>query len=252
MTVSAGVSPPVVFVAQLGTGGASWQPVIDRLATTPTTVVYDRPGTGDAPPRPAPNPSLPYSVFADELAALLDGLGVAGPVVLVGHSFGSLIARMFADRHPHRVAGAVHVDGSIPRGVLWPPMDWPPDPDGDGPDATQIDRFRGEVEILEARVPQVPAAVVTRTPGHLYPGYPPETDIVWTGYQRLLARQLSGPLVVADDTGHQIPDEAPGLVAHVVDAIVAAARTGRRWVPDPEALAAVGATLDPRVPAAHR
>jgi pimeloyl-ACP methyl ester carboxylesterase len=63
--------------------------------------------------------ALPYSAFAVELADLLDQQTVTGPLVVVGHSFGSLIARMFAARHPHRVAGMVHVDGSIPRGVLW-------------------------------------------------------------------------------------------------------------------------------------
>lgn len=249
MTVNPGGSPSVVFIAQIGTGGASWKPVVDLLTTSPATVTYDRPGTGNAPPRTSPGTPLPYSVFADELAALLDEQGIVGPVVVVGHSFGGLIARMFADRNPSRIAGLVHVDGSIPRGMLWPPLDWPSPPDGDGPDATAIDRARGEVEILEAYVPQKPTAVVVRTPGRLYPGYPPETDIIWTGYQRLLARQSSAPLIVADNASHQVPLDAPALVAYVVDRIVEAVRTGQRWRPDPAALAAVGGALDPVVPA---
>jgi pimeloyl-ACP methyl ester carboxylesterase len=244
MTVNVGSSPPIVFIAQLGTGGDSWKPVIDLLKLGATTVTYDRPGTGDAPGRPAPNPALPYSAFADELVALLDQADISEPVVLVGHSFGGLIARMFADRNPHRLAGMVHVDGSIPRGVLWPPVDWPPSPDGDGPAATDIDRLRGEVEILEAHVPPRPTAVVTRSPGWLYPGYPPEVNIVWTGYQRLLARQSSAPLIVADDAGHQIPREAPALVAHVVDRVTEAARSGLSYDADVPSIAAVGGHLD--------
>lgn len=91
--------------------------------------------------------------------------------------------------------------------------------------------------------------MVARTPGNLYPGYPPNVDVVWTGWQRRLARQLQAPLIVADDASHQVPREVPALVAHVVDAIVKAVRADRRWRPDSAALATVGDALDPEVPA---
>ena len=45
-----------------------------------------------------------------DLAGLLDRCGVEGPFVLVGHSFGGLIARVFEQRDPARVAGMVLVD----------------------------------------------------------------------------------------------------------------------------------------------
>jgi len=247
MTVNAGSSPPVVFISQLGTGGAAWKPVIDLLATSPVTVTYDRPGTGDAPARPAPNPPLPYGAFADELAALLDEHGVSERAVVVSHSVGSLIARVFADRHLRRVAGLVHVDGSIPRLSLWPFGPAVQPPDGDRPDATHFDRVAGEIEILEAITPSVPTAVVTRTPGRWTPAYD-GADPLWTAYQRQLALQSSAPLVIAEDAGHQIPAEAPRLVAYVIDRMVEASRSGERWVPDPAALAAVGGALDPDVP----
>jgi len=252
MTVDPGASPPVVFIAQLGTGGASWKSVIDLLTTNPTTVVYDRPGTGDAPPRPAPNPALPYSVFADELAAQLDEHGVSGRVVVVGHSVGSLIARVFASRHIGRIAGLVYVDGSIPRLSLWPAGPTRQSADGDGAEATHFDLAAGEIEVVEAVTPSAPIAVVTRTPGRWSDGWLdryPEADPLWTAYQRQLARHSQAPLVVAKDAGHQVPREAPALVAHVVDAIVTAVRQGQRWRPHLAALAAVAGTLDPEVPA---
>jgi pimeloyl-ACP methyl ester carboxylesterase len=247
ITINPGSAPPVVFIAQLGMGGASWKPVIDLLTTSPMTVVYDRPGTGNAPPRPAPNPPLAYSVFADELAALLDERGITERAVVVSHSVGCLIARVFADRHLQRVSGLVYLDGSIPRLSLWPigPAEQPPD--GDGPDATHFDRVAGEIEILEAVTPSLPTAVVTRTPGRWPSGLYDGADPLWTAFQRHLARQAQAPLVVAGDAGHQIPADAPQLVAHVVDAIVQAVRTGGRWRPDPVALAEAGGALDPEV-----
>lgn len=246
MTVNAGQSPPVVFISQLGTGGESWKPVIDLMTCGSTTVTYDRPGTGDAPPRPAPNPPLPYSVFADELADLLDDHDVTAPAVVVGHSIGSLILRVFAGRYPGRIAGVVHVDGSIPRRQVVPTFGDVQPPDGDGPDATEIDGRAGEIEALdsEALWPDVPAVVLTRTLDRWTHGHVAEqSDPPWSAFQRQLARLSRCPLVIAQDAGHQIPAEAPALVAHLVDAIVGAARSGSPWTPDPVALASAGGGL---------
>ncbi len=246
-TLTPGGKPTIVFISQLGTGGDSWQPVLDRLTTGAATFTYDRPDTGNRPPRPAPNPPITYSVFAAELAADLDEAGVEDPLLLVGHSVGSLIARMFTHQYPDRVVGVVHVDGSIPRMTLFPasPPSEPP-VDGDGPEATAIDCAVGEVEILEALTPSVPAMVVTRTPGRwLDPWVPERVDPVWTAYQRQLARQLKCPLVVADDAGHQIPAEQPGLVAYAVDEVVRKARKARSADgADRDSLRVAGGTVD--------
>lgn len=214
-------SPTVVFISQLGTDGATWQPVIDGIRKPVATFTYDRPGTGCCPPRLAPNPPLPYSAFAAELEVLLGDAGITGPLVVVGHSVGSLIARVFADRNLDRIAGSVHVDGSIPRLSLWPAVNFPQSPDGDGPDATHFDRLAGEVEVVESLVPDAPAMVITRTPGRWDDPWPVDKlDPLWLAYQRQLARQHRAPLVVADDAGHQIPREAPGLVAHCIDEVL--------------------------------
>jgi pimeloyl-ACP methyl ester carboxylesterase len=219
MTTPQSDHPTVVFISQLGTDGASWQPVIDKLTTEAPTFTYDRPGTGSAPPDP--NPPLPYSAFAAELEQLLGLREVDGKLVIVGHSVGSLIARVFVHRNLDRIAGIVHVDGSIPRCSLWPAVDFPQPPDGDGPDATQFDNLTGEIEVVEALEPHVPAAVVTRSLGRWEPPWPNETcDPLWTAYQRQLARLHRCPLVVAKNAGHQIPGEAPALVAHLIDGVL--------------------------------
>lgn len=239
--VTGGEEPTVVLVSQIGTGGSSWSPVTQLLTTRPRLVSYDRPGIGASPPRPAPNPPLPYSTFATELVTMLDRLDVTEPVVAVGHSFGSLIVRMFAAQHPNRVAGMVHVDGSVPSLRLWPGSD--PIADGDGPAATEFDLIAGEAEMAGILLPDVPGVVLARAPGRWDVSVPdPGIDGFWQDAQANLAHQTGAELVVAADAGHQMPREAPELVAFAIDEVVESVR-GRRAVRIGPRAAAVGARI---------
>jgi pimeloyl-ACP methyl ester carboxylesterase len=47
-----------------------------------------------------------------DLRVLLDEAKIPGPYVVVGHSWGGLLARLFAYVYPHRTAGAVLVDAT--------------------------------------------------------------------------------------------------------------------------------------------
>jgi pimeloyl-ACP methyl ester carboxylesterase len=75
--------------------------------------VYDRPGTpvGEKPSRsdPVPQPTTAKDAVA-ELHALLGAAGETGPYVLVGHSYGGLVVRLYASTYPKDVSGLVLVD----------------------------------------------------------------------------------------------------------------------------------------------
>jgi pimeloyl-ACP methyl ester carboxylesterase len=53
-------------------------------------------------------------VIAEELYTLLHNAGIAGPIVLLGHSLGGMDVRMFASQYPSEVVGMVLVDSSHP------------------------------------------------------------------------------------------------------------------------------------------
>lgn len=61
---------------------------------------------------------------ADDLAAVLDQLGVEGGAVVAGHSMGAFASLVLADRHPEKVSGLVLIDGGVPLRV---PADMPAD-----------------------------------------------------------------------------------------------------------------------------
>ena len=243
-TIQGGDNPPVVAVSAQGTEATQWAPVVDRLFSDPQLITYDRPGIGRSAPRPTPNPPAPYRRFADELATMLDHLGITTRVVAVGHSFGSLIVRSFAAHRPDRVAGMVHADGSLPGMVLWP--DYGPLVDGSGPHATSIDAATGAADLAHDTLPDIPTVVLTRTPGRWRdPRADTAVEQAWRDNQATLARLCRAPLVTATDAGHDLPGEAPGLVAYAIDQVVHAVRTSAaRVVLDPVHLAAVGGTAD--------
>jgi pimeloyl-ACP methyl ester carboxylesterase len=69
---------------------------------------YDRPGTGGRSTEVMQPTSAQTS--ADDLERLLTTSGEAAPFVLVGHSYGGPIIRLFAADHPDQVGGLVLVD----------------------------------------------------------------------------------------------------------------------------------------------
>jgi pimeloyl-ACP methyl ester carboxylesterase len=103
--------------AALGGSSISWSLVQPALAQLTRTCSYDRAGFGWSEPGPMPRTA---GRAADELRVLLDRAGVEPPFVLVGHSFGGLIMRVFAARHRDEVAGLVLVDPAHPEDWVRP------------------------------------------------------------------------------------------------------------------------------------
>ena len=91
---------------------ADWAVVQDRLAETGLrSMAYDRAGLGHSDPGPAPRDG---AAIVQDLTRLLDALDETRPVLLVGHSMGGLMVRLFALTWPRRVVGLVLVDAITP------------------------------------------------------------------------------------------------------------------------------------------
>jgi pimeloyl-ACP methyl ester carboxylesterase len=110
-------SPAVVFDAALGASSLSWTLVQPGVARLTRTCTYDRAGFGWSEAGPLPRTA---GRVAGELRSLLHRSNIPAPFILVGHSFGGLVVRIFAARYRDLVAGLVLVDPAHPEEWLEP------------------------------------------------------------------------------------------------------------------------------------
>jgi pimeloyl-ACP methyl ester carboxylesterase len=104
--------PGVLFESGIAASSLSWARVRPEVARFTRACAYDRAGLGWSAPSRAPR-TVPRMLR--ELQGVLDARGTGGPTVLVGHSFGALLACAYAAANPGAIAGLVLLD---------PPSDW--------------------------------------------------------------------------------------------------------------------------------
>lgn len=102
-------TPVVLFEPALGGFALQYSHIQSAVSAFTQVMAYDRLGQGwsDA----SPNPRTPENLVS-ELRDLLNRLDLHPPYVLVGHSFGGLLSRIFAMRYPAEVCGVVLVDST--------------------------------------------------------------------------------------------------------------------------------------------
>lgn len=259
-------APAVVIVAGAKASAADWTEAIPgkpdvfaSVAGFTRVCAYDRPGTpvGEAPSRSDPVPQPHTAAQAvDDLHALIAAAGIATPVVLVAHSYGGVIARLYARTRPDDVAGMVLVD-ALSEGLreAETPEEWATQLillSGDMtetlklyPEIEQLDADRSFDELLAAP-PLKPMPLVVLSADHpwgpLVPGFiadgtlppdiPPDfgyvTDRAAKASQASLAASVPGARHVTEtDSGHEIHKEQPQLVIDSIRDVVEAVRAGR-------------------------
>jgi pimeloyl-ACP methyl ester carboxylesterase len=107
VTDTGGPGRPVVYLNGAYASQRPWRPVIDELGSGYRHITYDERARGKS------KRSADYSFEASlrDVDAVLAARGVLRPL-LVGWSYGGILAWHWADRNPDRVAGVVTVDAA--------------------------------------------------------------------------------------------------------------------------------------------
>ena len=117
--VEMGSGDPILFLHGNPTSSYLWRDIIPHCAGLGRCVAPDLIGMGDSEKLEAPGPgSYRFVEHRAYLDGLLDALGIARNVVLVGHDWGSALAFDWANRHREAVRGIAYMEGLV-RPLTW-------------------------------------------------------------------------------------------------------------------------------------
>ena len=259
-------SPTVLLISGNLSASDAWHApdqkgptVYEDIQKMTRVCAYDRPGAPHQDQTlsrsdPVPQPTSSQG-GADDLVALLKAANVPGPYVLVAHSFGGTIARVFAGEHPDEVKGIVFVDVLTPEErAHMTPEEWKivkrlsvrsaadlaAYPDQERQD---LDKTLDQTAAAPALRP-MPVVVLTATDkfadaipkqvqaGELPPDTPPDVgailDQAWPAAQNDLAALVPGAVHITDThSGHFIMMDNAPVVIQAIRMVVDAVRAGQ-------------------------
>lgn len=243
-------SPTVVMEAGYGDASEVWAKVQAQIATLTRVCVYDRAGLGRSD---VVGQRSVQDVVAD-LVALIENGPVGGPVVLVGHSIGGLIATMLAHDRPEMVAGLVLVDSShpdqLPRLHRRLPRAWLEALNTFFADTPAFETWDSDLATAQGQTPylrsgslqDLPLVVLTRDveridpdgiawiKENIWPDYSTEIDrrygAAWLELQKdYLTLSTDNTHVVVKGSTHYIHKDRPEVVVEAVRRVVTQTRT---------------------------
>jgi pimeloyl-ACP methyl ester carboxylesterase len=163
-------SPAVILQAGASAESLWWYRVQNQLAAHTQVCAFDRPGMGWSEPVDGSREPL---IMNAELHTLLEQAGVSPPYIMAGHSFGSILTRIYAAQYPQEVAGIILVDSQLVTPKHFASQ-------------SEIDQNRSYwdvVQVIGSVITRIGLTRLTGTNTFQNAGYPAELALEMTGLQ---------------------------------------------------------------------
>lgn len=223
--------PTVILESGFGNDASVWNRVQPEVAKFARVCSYDRAGLGTSDKVAAARTIVQVT---EDLHALLSNAKVSGPYILVGHSLGGILVRLYASYYAADVAGMVLVDSThedeADRGVALMPTETlkemlrrarAEDLKVQGSEAIDTCSPRPVMNALNWRS-DIPLIVLTQGQPYRAEDYPnpsmaPKYYQLHLELQKELAsRSTRGRQVIAYKSGHFIHQDQPELVINAI------------------------------------
>jgi pimeloyl-ACP methyl ester carboxylesterase len=224
----------VIFVSALGEDHSNWKEVQEDVSKLATTVSYDRSGLGISDYNARVKKDA--ASMAEELHQIVVEEKIKTPFIIVSHSLGCTIARVYANKYPKELSGAVYVDPPPNQDQLkveagdsvWnerekaikrytPPMN----------KAQQEEYDLQNVSFRQAdkakKQPSIPTILLTAT--LIYPDFPAsalELKIKKESHAKWLTQMKGAEQLFVKESRHYIQNDAPQIVTNAIKKILAA------------------------------
>lgn len=214
-------TPSVIFIAGLGDSHETWKKVQERIADETSTLSYDRASIGRSQDVAV---SRTCCDLVEELFELVQALDVEKPYILVGHSFGGLVDRLYTSLYPQDICGMVLVDAApeykelayekvLPENLLAGNREYFENP---MLNSEKIDKIQSYKQIADySKESDIPLSIITR-------GLPDNNEDGWPSLEILKIEQslqaefqrlsTSSKFRIANRSGHYIHHDEPDIV----------------------------------------
>ena len=228
--------PPVIFEAGMNNDSNTWRHVEPKVAEFTTTVVYDRAGLGRSS---QPMTTRTLNTMLRDLGNVLEKLEISPPYILVGHSLGGLLVRLYAASNLANMAGLILVDAPHERqhaeaknrlsAKTWELVSEFWQQSAEAIDLAHEFANVGPVGLLGNLPLVVLSATVPETPPSVIPVemarelHEVSSTIKLAFQQKLAAESSCGQHILVEGAGHDIHWQRPDVVIEAIHTMVLSA-----------------------------